>query len=239
MSGFPISAGSGHWRTWDSGDFFLQDGAWYVEAKGNEYRVSDQVEIHLSDADMWLSGADGLASVLADGYELTPLLRPRPRIREARSGSSWRNKSGRGAFRPTDTDPARTQTAAASLGSGDAAAVAVTAPSDCAGEENSQGHAPAWPWLFVAFAVCHLSGFSAGRVPALRLGRFQRSDAGRGPGWPPGWTRSPRRPAPPSQRSARPRWGPPGRRRCPAAQTAPPRRPPGPASAWGHRSSSR
>ncbi len=55
----------------DSGDFFLQDGAWYVEAKGNEYRVSDQVEIHLSDADMWLSGADGLASVLADGYELT------------------------------------------------------------------------------------------------------------------------------------------------------------------------
>ena len=42
-----------------------------MEAKGNEYRVSDQVEIHLSDADMWLSGADGLASVLADGYELT------------------------------------------------------------------------------------------------------------------------------------------------------------------------
>ena len=55
----------------DSGDFFLQDGVWYVEAKGSEFRVSDQVEIHLSDADMWLSGEDGLTSVLADGYDLT------------------------------------------------------------------------------------------------------------------------------------------------------------------------
>ena len=55
----------------DSGDFFLQDGDWYVEAKGSEYRVSDQVEIHLSEADLWLSGEDGLTSVLADGYDLT------------------------------------------------------------------------------------------------------------------------------------------------------------------------
>ena len=55
----------------DNGDFFLQDSVWYVEAEGNEYRVSEQVEIHLSDADLWLSGADGLASALADGYELT------------------------------------------------------------------------------------------------------------------------------------------------------------------------
>ncbi len=54
-----------------SGDFFLQDGTWYVEAEGNEYRVSDQVEIHLSEADLWLSGTDGLTSALADGYTLT------------------------------------------------------------------------------------------------------------------------------------------------------------------------
>ena len=33
--------------------------------------MSDQVEIHLIDADMWLSGADGLTATLADGYTLT------------------------------------------------------------------------------------------------------------------------------------------------------------------------
>ena len=55
----------------DSGDFLLQDGAWYAVADGNEYRVSEQVEIHLSEADLWLNGTEGLMSVLADNYELT------------------------------------------------------------------------------------------------------------------------------------------------------------------------
>ena len=55
----------------DSGDFFLQDGVWYAEAKGSEYRVSDQVEIHLSEADIWLEGTEGLETILADGYDLT------------------------------------------------------------------------------------------------------------------------------------------------------------------------
>lgn len=55
----------------DSGDFFQQGDSWYVEVGGNEYRVSDQVEILLSGTDLWLAGEEGLTSVLADGYELT------------------------------------------------------------------------------------------------------------------------------------------------------------------------
>lgn len=30
-----------------------------------------RVQIHLTEADLWLEGAEGLASVLADGYTLT------------------------------------------------------------------------------------------------------------------------------------------------------------------------
>ena len=55
----------------DFSDFFQQDGSWYVEAEGDEYRVSDQVQIHLTESDLWLSGEAGLATVLADGYDLT------------------------------------------------------------------------------------------------------------------------------------------------------------------------
>ena len=55
----------------DAEDFFLQDGDWYVESGRQEYRVSDRVQIHLTEADLWLEGAEGLASVLADGYTLT------------------------------------------------------------------------------------------------------------------------------------------------------------------------
>ena len=29
------------------------------------------MQIHLSDSNLWLSGEDGLASILADGYNLT------------------------------------------------------------------------------------------------------------------------------------------------------------------------
>lgn len=52
-------------------DFFLSDGAWYVEAQGDEYPVSESVEVYISDGDCWLSGETGLANVLADGYDLT------------------------------------------------------------------------------------------------------------------------------------------------------------------------
>ena len=52
-------------------DFFLRDGDWYVESGRQEYRVSGQVQIHLTEADLWLEGTEGLESVLADGYALT------------------------------------------------------------------------------------------------------------------------------------------------------------------------
>lgn len=52
-------------------DIYLRDGTWYAEANGEEHRISDEVEIHLSSADAWLSGEAGLSSVLADGYTLT------------------------------------------------------------------------------------------------------------------------------------------------------------------------
>ena len=55
----------------DADDFYLFGGIWYAETGGTEYRVSDPVQIHLSDPDLWLSGEEGLASVLADGYDLT------------------------------------------------------------------------------------------------------------------------------------------------------------------------
>ena len=55
----------------ESADFFLQDGDWYVESGRQELRVSDQVQIHLTDADLWLEGTGGLESILADGYTLT------------------------------------------------------------------------------------------------------------------------------------------------------------------------
>ena len=55
----------------EAADFFLQDGRWYVEADGDEYPVSEQVEIYLDDADGWSSGYDALTAVLADGHRLT------------------------------------------------------------------------------------------------------------------------------------------------------------------------
>ncbi len=55
----------------EAADFFLRDGRWYVEADGDEYPVSEQVEIYLDDADGWSSGYDALTAVLADGHRLT------------------------------------------------------------------------------------------------------------------------------------------------------------------------
>lgn len=52
-------------------DFVQRDGSWYVDWNGTEYRVSDRVEIHVSDAGVWLSGESGLLSVLGGGYDLT------------------------------------------------------------------------------------------------------------------------------------------------------------------------
>lgn len=54
-----------------SSDFFRQGDSWYVEAGGDEYRISDAVQICLTGTDLWLSGEEGLTAVLADGYDLT------------------------------------------------------------------------------------------------------------------------------------------------------------------------
>lgn len=56
--------------TVDPGDFFQQDGSWYVDANGVEYRVCDDVEVHIYSAGTWLSGEAGLLNVLADGDDL-------------------------------------------------------------------------------------------------------------------------------------------------------------------------
>ena len=42
-----------------------------MESGRQEFRVSDQVQIHLTGADLWLEGTGGLESILADGYTLT------------------------------------------------------------------------------------------------------------------------------------------------------------------------
>ena len=52
-------------------EIFLRDGAWYVELGGEEYRISENVQLHLIDANTWLEGETGLASVLSGGYTLT------------------------------------------------------------------------------------------------------------------------------------------------------------------------
>ena len=52
-------------------DFYLSGGDWYVTAGESEFLVAEDVQIHLSEADVWLSGEDGLTNVLADGYTLT------------------------------------------------------------------------------------------------------------------------------------------------------------------------
>lgn len=52
-------------------DFFQQDGSWYAEADGEEYPVSDQVQVYFEDSETWLSGEEGLAAALADNYDLT------------------------------------------------------------------------------------------------------------------------------------------------------------------------
>ena len=54
-----------------SGDFYQLDGTWYAEVDGAEYRISDQLQVYLEDADRWLTGEDALLSVLADGMTLT------------------------------------------------------------------------------------------------------------------------------------------------------------------------
>ncbi len=52
-------------------ELFLRDGAWYAELGGEEYRISEGVEIHLITTNAWLGGEAGLSSVMADGYTLT------------------------------------------------------------------------------------------------------------------------------------------------------------------------
>ncbi len=50
---------------------YLHGGEWYAEVNGEEYRISDEVEIHLIATNSWLGGEEGLSSVLAEGYKLT------------------------------------------------------------------------------------------------------------------------------------------------------------------------
>jgi len=52
-------------------EFFQMNGDWYVEARSNEYPISEKVEIYISDGGVWLKGESGLTQVLADGYDLT------------------------------------------------------------------------------------------------------------------------------------------------------------------------
>ena len=52
-------------------EFFRQNDKWYVQKGENIYPISEQVEVHFKDADLWRSGADGLMSAVADGYRLT------------------------------------------------------------------------------------------------------------------------------------------------------------------------
>ncbi len=54
-----------------SDSFSLRDGDWYADIGQQTFRVSGQVQIHLTQADLWLEGAQGLESVLAGGYTLT------------------------------------------------------------------------------------------------------------------------------------------------------------------------
>ncbi len=54
-----------------SGDFFQEDGDWYVEADGQEYPVSELVQVLFDGSEAWLEGETGLTTALADDYELT------------------------------------------------------------------------------------------------------------------------------------------------------------------------
>ncbi len=54
-----------------AGDFYQQDGEWYVETDGQIFRVADGVQVYYESTELWDSGADALATVLADGLTLT------------------------------------------------------------------------------------------------------------------------------------------------------------------------
>lgn len=54
----------------DASDFYLSGGSWYAEAGGTAYRISEAVQVHVVDTDLWLSGEDALTSILADDYTL-------------------------------------------------------------------------------------------------------------------------------------------------------------------------
>ena len=52
-------------------NFFQANGDWYVEKSSGEYKISENVEIYISEAGAWLKGESALIQVLTDGYELT------------------------------------------------------------------------------------------------------------------------------------------------------------------------
>ena len=52
-------------------DFFQEDGDWYVEADGEEYPVSEQVQVLFESSETWLEGESGLTTALADAAGLT------------------------------------------------------------------------------------------------------------------------------------------------------------------------
>ena len=55
----------------EKADFYLSGGKWHVETDGVSWTVADNVQIHISAVDTWMSGEEGLLNILADGYRLT------------------------------------------------------------------------------------------------------------------------------------------------------------------------
>lgn len=51
-----------------SDSVFEQNDKWYAVCGRTEYRISDAVEIYLSETDSWLHGTDALVSLLSADY---------------------------------------------------------------------------------------------------------------------------------------------------------------------------
>ena len=54
-----------------SENFFQTNGDWYVETSSGEHKISENVEVYMSEGGTWLKGESALVQVIADGYELT------------------------------------------------------------------------------------------------------------------------------------------------------------------------
>lgn len=55
----------------ENGEFYRQDGMWYVQLDGTVYPIAEAVQVSFTAADCWKTGEDGLMAAVADGCELT------------------------------------------------------------------------------------------------------------------------------------------------------------------------